>query len=207
MLEPFGRFTTSVVFSIALVGTLLLPSAIAQASEDVVRGTVTYADADRALDGQVLLWSPSYTAGLKRVREIDVLAYRQGRSRATFVGSTYGTRAPSFTLAQKGSATPWAATPVQHSSERLVETIPVRIGPPGAQRPARARVYANCGIAENVATRRCDRADIERFGGALVLMARTTSGGVPEATDIRIDSNGLTYQQLLRVARGLRPAS
>lgn len=206
MFEPVSRVTTVIIGAITLVGSLLLSSPIARASEDVVRATVTYADADRALNGQFLLWSPTYTAGLKRVREIDVLAYRQGRSRATFVGSTYGTRAPSFTLAQKGSASPWAATPVQHSSERLVETIPLRIGPAGAQRPARARVYANCGIDENAATRRCERGDVARFGGALVLMARTTSGGVPQATDIRIDSNGLTYQELVRVARGLQPA-
>lgn len=170
-----------------------------------MRATTSYADADRALAGEVLLWAPSYTAGLRRTREIDVVSYRADRSRATFVGSTYGKRIPSFTLAQKGSANSWAARPVEHSSERLVETVSIRIGAPGAKRPARARVYANCDRVDRAQGARCEPRDVARFGGALVLMARTTSGGTPTATDVRIDSSGLSYRQLLRIARSLQP--
>lgn len=183
----------------------LAPPALS--SDDVVRASVSYADANRALGGQVLLWSPTYTAGLSRTREIDVLAYRSGSRRATFVGSSYGGRVPSFTIAQKASASPWAAEPVQRASERLVATVAIKIGPPGGQRPVRARVYANCNQADGERVKRCEPRDVARFGGALVLLARTTSGGVPQATDVRIDSTGLSYQQLLRVARGLRPAA
>ena len=179
----------------------------AHASDDVVRASVSYADAKRALGGQVVLWSPTYTAGLSRTREIDVLAYRAGSRRATFVGSSYGGRVPSFTIAQKASASPWAAEPVQRASERLVATVAITIGPPDAQRPVRARVYANCNQPDAERVKRCEPGDVSRFGGALVLLARTTSGGVPQATDVRIDSTGLSYQQLLRVARGLRPAA
>jgi hypothetical protein len=170
-----------------------------------VRAATSYAAADRALAGEVLLWEPSYTVGLRRAREIDVVAYPVDRSRATFVGSTYGKRVPSFTLAQKGSANSWAARPVEHSSERLVETVSIRIGPPGAKRPARARVYANCDRVDRAQGGRCERRDVARFGGAVVLMARATAGGTPTATDVRIDSTGLSYQQLLRIARGLQP--
>lgn len=195
------------------VGTICCASLIgvispSQAAEDVVRATTSYADASRALGGQVLVWEPSYAAGLRRNREIDVLAYQSQGSRATFVGSTYGKRVPSFTMAQKGSDSTWAAKPVEHSTERLVETVAIRIGPAGAKRPARARIYANCKGDLGVGTApgsRCERRDVARFGGALVLMARTNAGGVPTATDIRIDSTGLSYQQLLRIARGLRP--
>lgn len=202
------RFLTSVA-AIPLVASVasasVLMSSPVAAADDVVRAATSYAAADAALGGEVLLWEPSYTAGLRRTREIDVVAYRSDRSKATFVGSTYGKRVPSFTLAQKGSGNSWAARPVEHSSERLVETISIRIGPPGAKRPARARVYANCDRLDRAPGNRCERRDVARFGGAVVLMARTTAGGAPSATDIRIDSTGLSYRQLLRIARGMQP--
>ena len=197
---------TAFITSAGLVGA---PSALS--AEDVVRAATSYAAADRALAGEVLLWVPSYTAGLRRTREIDVVAYPLEKSRATFVGSTYGKRIPSFTVAQKGSANSWAARPVEHPSERLVETISIRIGPAGAKRLTRARIYANCAGGDTApgstgsTSRRCERRDVARFGGAVVLLARTTARGTPTATDVRIDSTGLSYRQLVRVARGLQP--
>lgn len=202
---PLPRLRVLTVTVGFALGSLIATAPLSLAAEDVVRATTSYSAADQTLDGQVLLWAPTYTAGLKRNREIDVLAYRSGSSRATFVGSTYGKRVPSFTMAQKGSANSWAARPVEHSSEKLVETVAIQIGPPGAKRPARARIYANCLQQEREPVRRCERRDVARFGGGLVLLARTTDGGIPRATDVRIDSTGLSYRQLLRLARGLRP--
>lgn len=202
---PVSRLATYVLTTAVGIASTLVIALPSHAADDVVRATTDYAAADRALAGDVLLWEPTYTAGLTRNREIDVLAYGSQRSRATFVGSTYGKRVPSFTVAQKGSATSWAARPVEHPSERLVDTIFIRIGPPGAKRPARARIYANCNQVDSVSVSRCEPRDVARFGGALILMARTTAGGVPTATDVRIDSTGLSYQQLVRIARDLRP--
>lgn len=201
-----GLRARCLVVSIAIsaaFSTLLAPASLA--SDDVVRATTSYEDASRSLAGEVLLWKPSYTAGLRQIREIDVLAYGSQRSKSTFVGSAYGRRVPSFTMAQKSSSTSWAAQPVEHPSERLVDTVSIRIGPPGAKRPARARIYANCGQFAGETSSRCEQRDVARFGGALVLLARTAIDGVPQATDIRIDSTGLSYQQLVRIARGLRP--
>lgn len=206
---------TGLIVCLVAMFTAVAPPA--RGADDVVRATTSYLDADRLLGGQVQLWSPQYTAGLTKKRDIDVLAYTdessaRGQSArrarpATFVGSTYGRRVPSFTLAQKGAASAWAATPVEHSSERLVDTVPIRMGAPGSERIVRARIYANCAI--NAATARsqlrCEPRDVAQFGGAVVLLARTVTDGIPQATDIRIDSTGLTYQQLVRVARGLRP--
>lgn len=206
MLHPRPRVLSAIGTALFAASIGIVP--MAHAAEDVVRATTTYSDASRILAGQVLLWEPSYTAGLRRNREIDVLAYRSQGSRATFIGSTYGKRVPSFTMAQKGSDSSWAAKPVEHSSERLVETVSIRIGPAGSKRPARARIYANCKSDQGTGAapgNRCERRDVARFGGALVLLARTNSGGVPTATDIRIDTTGLSYRQLLRIARGLRP--
>lgn len=197
------KTVASVVACLTTISVVVAPAS--RAAEDVVRATTSYTAADRALGGDVLLWEPTYTAGLRRAGEIDVVAYPSGTSRATFVGSTYGKRVPSFTLAQKGAQNPWAVRPVEHPSERLIETISIQIGPPGAKRPARARIYANCNRVGRAPGNRCERGDVARFGGALVLVARSTSEDSSRATNVRIDSSGLSYQRLVRIATGLRP--
>lgn len=178
----------------------------AQAAENVVRGSSNYGKAVAAMDGEVVLWRPTYTAAVRRKGPIDVIAYGKGRGRATFAGSTYGRRVPSFTLAQKSAQTRWAAIPVDRATSRLVGTEAIRLGEPGAKRVVRARIYANCGTQSGV-PRRCVPTDVARFGGSVELLARTPVAGGQAATDIRIDSNGLSYRQLLRVARGLVPVT
>jgi len=187
----------------------------AVAAEDVVRGSTNYGRAVAALDDETVLWRPTYTAGLRRNGPIDVIAYGSAGKRATFAGSTYGKRVPSFTLAQKASQTRWAAVPVEQDSAGLVKSERIRIGRPGATRVVRARIFANCRGADSsasdstvgAASRRCSRADVARFGGVAEVLARTTVSGEPRATTVRIDSNGLSYRQLVRVARGLVPVS
>ena len=187
----------------------------AVAAEDVVRGSTNYGRAVAALDDETVLWRPTYTAGLRRNGPIDVIAYGSAGKRATFAGSTYGKRVPSFTLAQKASQTRWAAVPVEQDSAGLVKSERIRIGRPGATRVVRARIYANCRGMDSsasdstvgAASGRCSRADVARFGGVAEVLARTTVSGEPRATTVRIDSNGLSYRQLVRVARGLVPVS
>lgn len=195
-----------VAVTVSLVVALgVVPASSAQAARDVVAGASNYGRATSVLADSVVLWRPTYTAALRRKGPIDVIAYGGSRKRATFAGATYGKRIPSFTIAQKGADTRWAAVPVEHANEALVASVPIRLGAPGNKRQVRARVYANC-TREGVAPRRCSEADVARFGGSLVLLARTTVNGQPQATDIRLDSNGLSYRQLLRIARGLVPA-
>lgn len=174
-------------------------------AEGIVRATPDYTSADAALGREVLLWGPSFTAGLARSDAIDVIAYGAGPRRATFVGSTYGRRLPSFTVAQKSFGGRWAARPVEHPTQGLVGVVPVVVGEPGAERNVRARVYANCRQADGTGPRRCRPSDVQTFGGAVELVARKDVAGVQQATDVRIDSTGLSYGQLLRIAEGLRP--
>ncbi len=204
----------SVLVSGLLTGlaTSLAPVA-AVAAEDVVRGSSNYGRAVAALDDETVLWRPTYTAGLRRNGPIDVIAYGSAGKRATFAGSTYGKRVPSFTLAQKAAQTRWAAAPIEQETAGLVKSERIRIGRPGATRVVRARIFANCrGVdssaadaASGAASPRCSRADVARFGGVAEVLARTTVSGDPRATTVRIDSNGLSYRQLVRVARGLVP--
>ena len=200
---------------LALLAGLLTP-VVATAAEDVVRGSTNYGRAVAVLDDNTVLWRPTYTAGLRRNGPIDVIAYGKGGKRATFAGSTYGKRVPSFTLAQKAAQTRWAAEPIEHDTAGLVRSERIRIGRPGATRVVRARIFANCRQPESQAQSaqppqgtvlRCARADVARFGGVAQVLARTTVNGEPRATTVQIDSNGLSYRQLLRVASGLVPVS
>ena len=189
----------------ALSGALgIVPSVhAAQSTQDVVRSSTNYSRALLALDDDVTLWRPTYTASLRRNGPIDVIAYGKGGKRATFAGSTYGKRVPSFTLSQKAAQTRWAATPVSHETAGLVRTPSIRLKDAGN---VRVRVFANC-RQPGTAPRSCTAADVAKFGGTAELLARSTVNGDPRATTVRIDSNGLTYRQLLRVARGLVPVS
>lgn len=209
---------TAVAFS--LLAGLMTPG-VAAAAEDVVRGSTNYGKAVAALDDGTVLWRPTYTAGLRRKGPIDVIAYGGAGKRATFAGSTYGKRVPSFTLAQKAAQTRWAAEPIEHETTALVRSERIRIGSSGNTRVVRARIFANCRQPDSArasqptqttqptqrAPMRCSPADVARFGGVAQVLARTTVGGEPRVTTVRIDSNGLSYRQLLRVASGLVPVA
>ena len=175
----------------------------AQGTQDVVRSSTNYGRALSALDDDVTLWRPTYTASLRRNGPIDVIAYGKGDKRATFAGSTYGKRVPSFTLSQKAAQTRWAATPVRHETAGLVRTPSIRLDDAGN---VRVRIFANCRQL-GTSLRSCTAADVAKFGGTAELLARSTVDGDPRATTVRIESNGLSYRQLLRVARGLVPVS
>lgn len=192
----------SLAMALGMAWTVTAP--VATAAEDVVRGSSNYGRAVAALDDDTVLWRPTYTAGLRRKGPIDVIAYGKGRKRATFTGSTYGRRVPSFTLAQKSAQTRWAAKPIEYDSAGLVRSEAIRLGEPGSRRIVRARVYANCRQSSQ-APRRCSPADVARFGGTVEVLARSTVDGQARATTVRIDSNGLSFRQLIRVVEGLVP--
>ncbi len=71
----------------------------------------------------------------------------------------------------------------------------------GSKSKVRANIYANCAVIEPDVVaepkNKCSQADVKSFGGLLVM---TT----PEGTSIIIESNGLAYQELVAVARGLK---
>ena len=189
----------------ALIVTAL--ASPASAARDVVTGSSNYGRAVAALGDDVALWRPTYTAGLRRKGPIDVIAFGKKSKRASFAGSTYGKRVPSFTIAQKSAADRWAATPVDRTSQGLVDTVAIRMGAPGNKRVVRVRVYADCRGATSgrMNQRRCAPTDVARFGGSLEVLARTFGPAGPLASDVRIDSQGLSYAQLIRIAKGLVP--
>ena len=206
LVRGLRQWLTVGVAASSVVVSSLLAAPVVFAVDDVVRATSDYTSADSALGREVLLWGPSFTAGLTRNDAIDVIAYGSGARRATFVGSTYGRRLPSFTIAQKKFEDRWAARPVEHPTQGLVGVVPLSVGEPGDERSVRARVFANCRHVEGNGPRRCRASDVKTFGGAVELVARGAAEGVQQATDVRIDSTGLSYGELLRIAQGLRPS-
>ena len=204
-----ARHLVSMASCVVLLGSLGAPTA--WAANSVAENSQTFGSASLALGGDVTVWRPRFSAGLSQKGPIDVIAFGKGKNRATFVGVTYGKRVPSFTLAQKGARTEWAATPVERDTAGFVELVTIRMGPPGNKVESRARVYANCQVSDSVGSndqpgqRRCSRADVARFGGALEVVARTTRGGRMAVTNIRIDSVGLSFSQLVKIAEQMTP--
>ncbi len=87
----------------------------------------------------------------------------------------------------------------------------INVGAPGAKRPIKAAVYANCFAQPSDADPtpipkwfRCAQSQVLTTGGVLVMTARPASTmTAPGATSIVIQTTGLTYVQLLAVAAGL----
>lgn len=186
--------------------TIAPPAHAVVSAQDVVRGSTNYGKAVSVLNDDVTLWRPTYTAALRRNGPIDVIAYGKGAKRATFAGATYGKRVPSFTISQKVAQTRWAATPVRQETAGLVPSSSIRLKDSADSQIVRVRIFANCRQPASTAIR-CTTSDVAKFGGTAEVLARTTVDGDVRNTDIRIDSNGLSYRQLVRVVEGLVPVS
>ena len=205
----------------ALVGGLLVgtttPAAAADGGLDVDERVASWDLAAARLGTAGSLWEPQETAALERTRRIaviaDNLAFANGAVTAgdTFAGTRYGTAKRSFWIEEKWADTGWAAEPVTSTSTAKVRNVRVRLGSPGMTTTVTARVYADC--VEQPADAdpepipagfRCTRGDVLRDGGTLVMTARPASQmTAPGTTSIVIRSTGLTFAELVGVARSL----
>ncbi|HAN71549.1 MAG TPA: hypothetical protein DCQ36_08160 [Actinobacteria bacterium] len=163
------------------------------------------------------LWEPGFSAGLARKGAIDVSAadvtVRDGVATggSTFAGGKYGSGGRSFDLVEKWGQTDWAADPQTDIRRLPVGTVTIRLGSPGMRIPVKATVFANCyteALTGNapVPTKsmRCTKDDVRKYGGTLRMTAKPASTMTgPGVTTLQIDSTGLTYAQLLRVASSL----
>lgn len=164
------------------------------------------------------LWEPRWTAELGRTTRVQVvadnLAFADGSVTAgdTSASARYGRGGRSFWLAEKWADTGWSADPVFTTSTAKVETVTLRLGSPGMRTSVRATVYANCFAQPEDADPtpvpkrfRCTRADVASTGGYLVMTARPASTmTAPGDTSIVITSRGVTFRELLRIARSMQ---
>ena len=100
---------------------------------------------------------------------------------------------------EKNSNVKWAAHRVADSGQRIVTSRIIRID--DSKTKVRATIYANCAVADSEAVGqsdiRCTKVDVNTYGGLLVMKA-------PGGTSIVVESNGLSYAELIGVARGLK---
>lgn len=173
----------------------------------VVESYPTWQRAALALDSKGSIYYPSFRAGLKQDSRIDVLAFTRktkSDSRVKYssmlVTGSYKGRQASFSLMEKYASAKWAARRVADPGQRIVSQRVIKMNESGAD--VKATIYANCAVVEPDLTveqkKVCSPAEVKLFGGLLVMEA-------PEETSIIIESAGLTFRQLIAIARGLKP--
>lgn len=206
--------------SLALAITVAPMANAADSVDTSVNTTVdTWQKAADELGTAGSLWEPNFTAGLAQRGQIAVIAdgitveNGQVTGGDTFAGAAYGARrTPRISLAERWSGTGRAGDPATDIRRAPVGTVTIRLGDPGTQIRVPATVYANCYTKATSGdappppkSLRCSRADVLRYGGTLTMTAKPPSAMTgPGTTAIQIDTTGLTYRQLLRVASSLQ---
>jgi hypothetical protein len=188
------------------MGLFVAPPAAAATDTDTRVGSWNAAASQLGTAGS--LWQPTWSAGLARSQKIRVIADNLTFANAavtggdTYAGGRYGSRDRVLWVDEKWADTGWAAEPVTNTSTAKVGTARIPLGSPGMRVAVTATVYANC------MRQRCTRADVLASGGTLTMTARPASTmTAPGNTSIVLRSRGLTYNQLLRVARSLQQVS
>jgi hypothetical protein len=193
------------------------PAAAAETAPDVDTRVSSWDAAAARLGTAGSLWEPQETVELSRTRRIAVLADNLAFANGavtdgdTFAGTRYGTAKRNFWIDEKWADTGWAAEPATSTSTAKVRTVRIRLGSPGTTTTVTARVYADCVEQPTDADPtpipagfRCTRGDVLRSGGTLVMTARPPSQmKAPGTTSIVIRSTGLTFAELVSVARSL----
>ncbi len=192
------------VVTVLVIGGLV--PAPSFAAKVVVDSYSTWQGAASALESKGMLYEPTFRAGLKQDSRIDVLAFERKikseslvKYSSMLITGSYKNRLRSFSLMEKYASAKWAARRVADPGQRIVSKPILEMN--ASKSKVRATIYANCAVIEpDVVAEpkyRCSKVDVKSFGGLLVM---TT----PEGTSIIIESNGLAYQELVAVARGLK---
>ena len=222
-MRRLSRTIVTAVSAAALAAAIpaVLAAAPAQAADDGFQATAdTWFDAAAGLGTAGSLWIPTQAYGMKLRGPIDIgafgLQFAGGEVTAgeTTAAGQYGTARRGFDLMEKWANTAWAADPAPDIRSAPVATVKIKLGEPAQKTTVKVTVAANCYPYDPKhpkpvpATFRCTRADVQKFGGTLTMTARPASTMTePGRTTIVIDSAGMTYDELLGVARGLRQVS
>lgn len=194
------------------------PAMAADDPMDIQAKAGSWDEAAAALGTAGSLWEPQRTADLDRTRKFDVvadnLAFENGAATAgdTAVGTRYGKGKRAFWIEEKWANTGWAAEPVTSTSTAKVGKVRLRLGEPGMRYTVVATVYADCFEQPKSADPRpipkrfrCTRGDVLEYGGTLTMRARPASTmTAPGRTSIVVRTKGLTYRELLSVARSVQ---
>lgn len=213
------RIRTAIASTAVLAAVAALAAApAAQATEGTFQKQAdSWSQAASMLGTAGSLWQPSRTLGTGLDGKIDVvasnLAFANGSvtSGDTLAGATYGTAKRGFQIDEKWADTGWAADPAYDTAMAPVDTVTIRLGTPGQRIDVKATVLANCWKVNKKDPQpapkkfRCTPADVAKTGGVLQMTAKPASTmTAPGNTTVVIQSTGMTYRELIAVARGLR---
>lgn len=210
------RIALTAVLATTVLGSTLLAAVPASAVDTSTKAT-GWDQAAARLGIAGSLWRPTRTQGLALKGQISVLsdnlAFANGAPTAgdTYAGATYGKGSRSFTIGEKWANTGWSADPPPSTERAKVGTITIRLGEPGTQIAVRATISADCFVQPKNADPkplpdgfRCTRADVKKYGGLLQMTAKPSSTmTAPGNTSIFIDSTGLSYGELVAIAKSL----
>lgn len=197
------RLLFFVVSVLVLGGILPAPAFSANA---VIESYPTWERAASALESEGSIYYPSFRAGLKQESRIEVLAFTRKiksgsgiKYSSMLVTGSYKNRHAAFSLMEKYASASWAARRVADPGQRIVAQRLIKMNASGLR--VQSTIYANCAIpVPDLALEQkqvCSQADVKLFGGLLVMQT-------PGETSIIIESVGLTFQQLIAIARGLK---
>lgn len=195
------RRTLLIALSLLLLGAA--PAQAAPGPPDFGETAKTWEVAADRLGLAGSIWEPMRTFGLERRKPLTVLAggLTFGQNAVTGGDTTvvarYANRSQTLDVSEKWANTGWVRAPRRSAQRGLVGRVRVRMAVPFAY-TLPAVVYANCGRS------RCAASDVLKHGGQLVMTAR--AGNVmtePSQTSVVLSSRGLSYSQLLAVARSL----
>jgi hypothetical protein len=199
---------------ISIVVLVLLAGAVGTAPHAAAdtQTARTWAGAAQLAGPDGSLWQPTYRAGLKRSGPITVVQETYESGKAMGVLATFGNNTRGFTILQTYDGYQPALDAEPNRSAAPVGTFTVRLGDPDTSIAIRAQVSANCYLPKDLLNPppppvdfRCTKADVKRYGATLTMTARPPSTmTAPGTTDVVIQSRGITFKQLMRIASGLQ---
>jgi hypothetical protein len=200
------------LLSITAAAALIALHPLSASAQEVTTTVSNWSQAAQLVGPEGSLWVPKFTANTRLSGKVSVVLSEPD---AMTVSASYARGKREFTIAEKFADRQWAAEPASDIGSALVGKPTIAFGPPGQRIPVQVSVYANCYLAAYTGNAkppkksfRCAQGDVWRFGGELRMTAKPSSTmTAPGDTTIVITSNGLTYQQLLQVARGLQQIS
>ena len=163
------------------------------------------------------LWRPTRTQGLPLTGQFSVLSdnlvFANGLAIGgdTYAGAKYGKGARTFTIGEKWANTGWAADPPPSTERAKVGTVTFWLGEPGMRVPVKATISADCFVQPTNADPkpvpkgfRCRPSDVKKYGGLLQVTAKPASTmTAPGTTSVFIDSTGLSFGELVAIAKSL----
>ena len=201
-----------------VLGFLMVMVGVAPSASADTQSARTWSGAAQLAGEDGSLWKPTYRAGLKRSGPIsvttDTFPGDGDPQLAMAVFASYGNDKRGFTITQKFNDYAWAAEPAFDRAIAPVGKADIMIdnGDPDTPITLKAEISANCYLPKDLVSPpppptsfTCSKTDVKRFGGVLEVTVKPPSTmTAPGTSTVIIESQGISYSTLLRIASGLQ---